>query len=194
MPDDDHPTYDNAYTVDPILGRDVSPGSHVFTHVYYDATLFTGTNNSGIGTGKTTAEMMEKTGYEGFDFTGLDHWFITSLFNDGYASFNPGLVRIDFMNSDGSLLGIQIINPNTKVSPPDAPKLEGYVFDQWLDEEDVPVDLNKPLTDSIVLKASYKAAIPDTGSSDASWIWMLSLSLCLCIISNKKVLIHLTNK
>jgi len=190
VPDAEHASYDNGFTLDPILGRDMSPGSHVFTHVYYDNTLFSGTNNSGIGTGKTTAEMMEKTGYEGFDFTGLDHWFITSSLNDGYATFNPGLIRIDFMDSEGNLLDIQIINPNTKLTPIDAPKLEGFIFDQWLDEEDAAFDINNPLTDSIVLKASYKEYIPDTGSSNGLWIWMLSLSLGIYLISSKKTLNH----
>ncbi|NTW95582.1 MAG: hypothetical protein HGB31_03085 [Erysipelotrichaceae bacterium] len=183
--DAENPNATNPEFIDPILGWDVNGGAHVFTYVYYDSTLYPGTNNKNIGVGKTTTEMMLKTAYEGFDFSGLDHWFIYSEFNDGYATFNPGLVRIDFTGTDGTLLGIVIIDPNSTVNPIDDPKLEGFVFDKWLDEEDNPFDFNTSLGESIVLKASFKEELPDTGVQ-SYWMWILGISLGLGLISRKK--------
>jgi hypothetical protein len=183
--DSENPNPTNPESIDPVLGLDVYGGLHVFTHVYYDSTLYPGTNNKNIGVGKTTTEMMLKTAYEGFDFTGLDHWFIYSEFNDGYATFNPGLVRIDFTGTDGTLLEVVIIDPNSTVSPIDDPKLEGFVFDKWLDEEDNPFDFNTSLSESIVLKARFKEELPDTGV-ESYWMWILGIGLGLGLISRKK--------
>ena len=183
--DDENPNPTDPNKTDPIMGWIISTSNYTYSHVYYDSTLTTVTNNSGMGVGKTTTEMMLKTAYEGFDFTGLDHWFIYSEFNDGYATFNPGLVRIDFTGTDGTLLEVVIIDPNSTVSPIDDPKLEGFVFDKWLDEEDNPFDFNTSLSKSIVLKASFKEELPDTGV-ESYWMWILGIGLGLGLISRKK--------
>ena len=85
----------------------------------------------------------------------------------------------------GTLLGVVIIDPNSTVSPIDDPKLEGFVFDKWLDEEDNPFDFNTSLSKSIVLKASFKEELPDTGV-ESYWMWILGIGLGLGLISRKK--------
>jgi hypothetical protein len=187
VPDDEHSSYGNSTTLGPILGLDAAPNfNHTFDHVYYDSDLYTGSNPTGVGTGKTTAEMMVKTGYGGFVFTGLDHWFIYEAFNDGYATFNPGLIRVDYVDVDGTLLAIQILDPNTVIIPIKDPVLDGFVFVHWVDESQQVFDFSSTISESVVLKAIYKEALPETGQNDGTWLWFLSLSLGLGLISRKK--------
>lgn len=183
--DTGHPDALYPEKISPILGWDVFAGNHLFTHVYYDSTLYTGPNNTGVGTAKTTQELKNKSGYDGFDFTGLDHWFIYSDFNDGYATFNPGLVRIDFLDSDGTVLDIVVVDPNTTLSAPEAPVLKDQVFLYWTDESDQVFDFSQAVTESIVLKANYKEGLPNTGETGL-WIWILGLGLGLSWLSRKK--------
>ena len=184
--DADHPTAEQPDRIAPIIGYDLNPGPHSFTSVYFDSTLYPGSNPSGVGIGKSTSELMMSSAYEGFDFSGLDHWFISTELNDGYATFNPGLVRIDFTDDKGQVLETRIFEPGSTLTFPDAPTKKGYTFKDWIDAGGQPISDGSTATDSMVLKANYTEGLPDTGEADPLGFIFLALGGFLVWISRRK--------
>ena len=185
VPDEDHPTYDGT-RIGAFIGMDASVGRHVLTDVYYDSTLFIWENKTGLGEGKTTNELKTKAGYGNFDFTGLDNWFLSPSLNDGYAMFNPGLVRVDFMDPDGQWIEVVIMLPGSKVTKPTDPVKTDYIFDGWFDDQDQVFDFDASLTDSVTLTAKFSEKMPDTGQSGSFSALLAGLGLILLSMSRKK--------
>lgn len=69
-----------------------------------------------------------------------------------YAKFQKPLVEVYFVDSNNEIISHYVVEKGTKVTPPNAPEIEGYSFVGWSLDTDC-------VTENMVVKAIYKSIV-----------------------------------
>ena len=76
-----------------------------------------------------------------------------------YAQWTASTYTVTFNSNNGGANVTETVNYNTKITAPQNPTREGYVFDGWYDDGDDLFDFDTPITQDLELTAKWTAEV-----------------------------------